>query len=72
MKVQSDIKHLFPRTRVIILSTFPKGGIGKTILAVRVTGLLLSVTKERILLIDADPRSDSWRFYLGRKPNLGL
>lgn len=54
-----------------ILCTFPKGGVGKTVLAVHITGVLLSQTKGRVLLIDSDPRPDAWRFYMGRKPTGG-
>jgi chromosome partitioning protein len=52
----------------IILCSYNKGGVGKTTLAVHITGVLLEQGKGQVLLVDCDPRPDSWRFYKGKRP----
>ena len=53
----------------IILCSYNKGGVGKTTLAVHITGILLEQKQGRILLVDCDARPDSWRFYMKRRPS---
>lgn len=52
----------------IILSTYNKGGVGKTTLAVHITGAIKQEQLGRVLLVDCDPRPDSWSFYKKRRP----
>ena len=52
----------------VILCNYNKGGVGKTTLAVHITGILLEQKQGRILLVDCDARPDSWRFYMKRRP----
>lgn len=56
------------KTRVI-LCNYTKGGAGKTTLAVHIAGILLEQTLGKILLMDCDPRPDSWKFFSGSRPN---
>ncbi|NJL55735.1 ParA family protein [bacterium] len=55
----------------VILCNFIKGGAGKTTLAVHITGILIERTASQVLLIDCDPRPDSWRFFSGSRPPIG-
>lgn len=55
----------------IILCTYDKGGVGKTTLAVHITGILQKQTQGQILLVDCDPRPDAWIFFKGRRPQAG-
>jgi chromosome partitioning protein len=59
------------RNTTIILCTNDKGGIGKTTLAVHVTGVLHKQRLGQILLVDCDPRPDAWKFFKGRRPSSG-
>jgi len=51
----------------IILCTHNSGGVGKTTLAIHITGILTS-QHGKTLLIDCDDQVDSWQFYNGTKP----
>lgn len=52
---------------MIILCTHPKGGVGRTTLAVNTAGALISQL-DKTLLIDCDAQADSWRFCTGTNP----
>ncbi len=52
---------------MIVLCTHHKGGVGKTELAIHVTGILRETT-DRILLLDCDSQASSWEFYFGQGP----
>ncbi len=52
-----------------ILCNYTKGGAGKTTLAVHVAGLLMEETLGRVLLVDCDPRPDSYMFFSGQAPD---
>ncbi|MCK5718878.1 MAG: AAA family ATPase [Thiomargarita sp.] len=52
----------------IILCTHNSGGVGKTTLAVNITGILIS-QHGKTLLVDCDDQLESWVFYNGTKPN---
>jgi len=51
----------------IILCTHNSGGVGKTTLAIHITGILTS-RHGKTLLIDCDDQADSWQFYNSTKP----
>mgnify|MGYP006271659499 CR=1 FL=1 len=51
----------------IILYTYNKGGVGKTTLALHITGVLRKQTSGKIIMVDCDPRPNSWSFYKRRK-----
>ncbi len=53
----------------IILCTHNSGGVGKTTLAVHITGILTSKWRGKTLLVDCDDQADSWQFYTKRTPN---
>ncbi len=57
------------KTRVI-LCNYIKGGAGKTTLAVHIAGILNEQTIRKILLVDCDPRPDSWKFFSGSRPDI--
>ncbi|MGL6138095.1 MAG: ParA family protein [Planktothrix sp.] len=58
---------------MIILCTHNNGGVGKTTLAVHVTGvLLLKFPLMRTLLLDCDEEHHAWEFYAGTKPEKDL
>jgi len=52
---------------MIILCTHHKGGVGKTELALHITGVL-RLKRARTLLIDCDSQASAWRFYLDESP----
>lgn len=56
------------RNAKIILSTYDKGGVGKTTLVVNFIGVLLTEDKGKILLVDCDSRPDAWSFFKKRRP----
>ena len=53
----------------IILCTHNSGGVGKTTLAVHITGILTSQWRGKTLLVDCDDQADSWQFYTKRTPH---
>lgn len=53
----------------IILSTFNKGGVGKTTLAVHLAGALAEDEFQRVLLVDCVDQYDSVNFISGRPPS---
>jgi chromosome partitioning protein len=55
---------------LIILITHKDGGIGKTSLAVHITGVLLSrFPKRKTLLLDCDKQHQSWDFFTQARPS---
>jgi chromosome partitioning protein len=52
----------------IILSTFNKGGVGKTTLAVHLAGALAEDQFQRVLLVDCVDQYDSVNFISGKTP----
>jgi chromosome partitioning protein len=59
------------RNAKIILSTYNKGGVGKTTLAVHLIGVLNQEERGKILLVDCDSRPDAWSFFKKRRPQIG-
>ncbi len=54
---------------MIILCTHNSGGVGKTTLAIHITGVLKSkFPLSKTLLIDCDDQADSWEFYTRIRP----
>ncbi|MDH6100150.1 ParA family protein [Anabaenopsis sp. FSS-46] len=53
---------------MIILCTHNDGGVGKTTLAVHISGIVLN-REDRTLLVDCDDQADFWQFHLGSIPN---
>ncbi len=52
----------------IILCTHNSGGVGKTTLAVHITGILTS-QPGKTLLVDCDDQADSWQFFTKNTPS---
>lgn len=52
---------------MIVLCTHPKGGVGRTTLAIHAAGALASLLGQT-LVMDCDAQADSWRFYTGTNP----
>ncbi|USR90638.1 ParA family protein [Phormidium yuhuli AB48] len=59
------------RTTEVILCNYTKGGAGKTTVAVHIAKVLVEQTIGKTLLVDCDPRPDSWRFFQGSRPQSG-
>jgi cellulose biosynthesis protein BcsQ len=54
---------------VTVLSTHHKGGVGKTELAIHVTGALVKGKKlARTLLVDCDGQASAWKFFFKEAP----
>ena len=53
---------------MIIASTFNKGGVGKTTLAVHVAGILQEQNGTRNLLVDCVDQADAYYFFARREP----
>src|SRR5690348_218238 len=53
---------------MIVLCTHHKGGVGKTELAIHVSGVLRGQLS-RTLLMDCDSQRSSWQFYFGDSPS---
>ena len=49
-----------------------KGGVGKTTLAVHVAGVLADNGLDKILLMDCDSQSDSFRFFTKKIPSKSM
>jgi chromosome partitioning protein len=50
-----------------VLCTHHKGGVGKTEMAIHVTGVLRD-RLERTLLLDCDSQASAWEFYFAEAP----
>lgn len=59
------------RKTKVILCNYTKGGAGKTTVAVHIAKVLVEQTIGKTLLVDCDPRPDSWRFFQGSRPQSG-
>ena len=54
----------------IILCTHHKGGVGKTELAIHISGILRKQPVGQTLLVDCDSQASSWEFYFGESPTI--